>query len=358
MTGLINILRCCSNRIENIEPHRSGITIVVYVLYLCAYDPRWFKKIIAIARFSHFCYFAFQFQDQIVSSIMFTLENEHLRIDINSKGAELNSLYNKKFQLEYMWSGDPAFWNKKSPVLFPIVGTLKGNTFYFNENTYHLSRHGFAREMEFALTSQTDSSITLSLEDTAGTLEVFPFHFRFDIGYSILGDKLYVLYRVINRDNGPIYFSVGGHPAFKVPLEAGCKYGDYFLEFAEPENAGRWPISGDGLIEQTPLSLLKNERRILLSKELFYEDALVFKNLHSTKVQLLNSRSQRGLEFDFTGFPFLGIWAAKNADFVCIEPWCGIADSVNGNQHLQDKEGIVRLNTSEQFERTWSVRCF
>ena len=212
--------------------------------------------------------------------------------------------------------------------------------------------------MEFAFTSQTDSSITFSLEDTAGTLEVFPFHFRFEIEYSIHGDKLHVLYRVINKDDRPIYFSVGGHPAFKVPLEVGYQYSDYFLEFSEPENAGRWPVSREGFIEATPLPLLKNERRIPLSKELFYEDALVFKDLRSTKVQLLNSRSQRGLEFDFRGFPFLGIWAAKNADFVCIEPWCGIADSVNGNQQLQDKEGIVRLDTRERFERTWSARGF
>ena len=289
---------------------------------------------------------------------MFTLENEHLRIVINLIGAELSSLYNKKLILEYMWSGDPVFWGKKSPVLFPIVGTLKNNTYYFNKNSYHLSRHGFAREMEFTLTDATESSLTFSLEDNAATLEVFPFHFRFDMVYNIRGNKLDVLYRVINTGGEPMYFSVGGHPAFKVPLTAEAQYNDYFLEFKQSETAGRWPVSGDGLIEDASVPILDNARRIPITRDLFYSDAVVFKNLHSTKVSLGSYRSSRGLELDFAGFPFLGIWAAKDADFVCIEPWCGIADGVNGNQQLSEKEGIIRLPVSEKFERSWSVITF
>ncbi len=289
---------------------------------------------------------------------MFTIENEYLKAVIKTKGAELDSIYNKQTQLEYMWSADPAFWSKKSPVLFPIVGTLKNDTYYYQNKEYSLSRHGFAREMDFTVTEQAASSITYTLENNETTLLKFPFSFRFDIVYSLDGGKLNVLYRVKNTGTTDMYFSVGGHPAFRLPLTAGTAYADYYLKFNETENAGRWPISKDGLIETNPVSLLDNTRRLELIKELFYTDAIVFKQLKSGKVSLLSQKTTNGLEFDFTGFPFLGIWAAKNADFVCIEPWCGIADSVTTNQQFQDKEGINKLGAMQVFERAWSVKTF
>jgi len=289
---------------------------------------------------------------------MFTIENEYLEVVIKTKGAELDSVYNKQTRLEYMWNADPAFWSKKSPVLFPIVGTLKNDVYYFQNKEYSLTRHGFARETEFTVTGKIPSSVTFTLENNEATLLKFPFSFRFDIVYSLDGEKLNVLYRVKNTGTTDMYFSVGGHPAFKVPLAAGTDYADYYLEFDKTENAGRWPISKDGLIETNPVSLLNNSRRLELTKELFYADAVVFKQLKSDKVSLLSSKATNGLEFDFTGFPFLGIWAAKNADFVCIEPWCGIADSVTTTQQFQDKEGINRLGAMQTFERAWSVKTF
>jgi galactose mutarotase-like enzyme len=289
---------------------------------------------------------------------MFIIENEYLKVVIKTKGAELDSIYNKRTQLEYMWSADPAFWSKKSPVLFPIVGTLKNDRYYFQNKEYSLSRHGFARETDFTATEQAPSSVTFTLESNETTLERFPFSFRFDIVYSLDAEKLNVIYRGKNTGTIDLYFSVGGHPAFRLPLTAGTDYTDYYLEFNETENAGRWPISKDGLIETNSISLLDNTRRLQLKKELFYTDAIVFKQLKSDKVSLLSQKTTNGLEFDFTGFPFLGIWAAKNADFVCIEPWCGIADSVTANQQLLDKEGINKLGAMQTFERVWSVKTF
>jgi len=155
-----------------------------------------------------------------------------------------------------------------------------------------------------------------------------------------------------------MYFSIGGHPAFQVPMIPGNDYNDYFLEFNKIETTGRWPISPEGLIEIKPEPLLLNSQRIPLSKELFLKDAIVFKNLQSDTVKLLSSRSPHGLQFDFPGFPYLGIWAAKHADFVCIEPWCGIADSVNSNQQLKEKEGVNALPAGNSFERSWKVKVF
>ena len=289
---------------------------------------------------------------------MFTIEDQQLRINIHPKGAELQSIFHKGLQTEYMWSGDPAFWGKHSPLLFPIVGTLKDNTYYFADKAYHLSRHGFARDRDFAVESQTPDGITFLLRSDEATRAVFPFEFELRVIYRLLPQGLSTTYRIDNPAQTPLYFSVGGHPAFRVPLAAGTAYTDYYLEFDQPEDAPRWPISKDGLIEREPQMLLVDAKTIPLTKELFAKDALVLKGLKSSGVSLRSAQTQRGLKMSFPGFHFLGIWAAPGADFVCIEPWCGIADSVNTDQQWTTKEGINRLEARETFERTWTLTLF
>ncbi|MEO6733099.1 MAG: aldose 1-epimerase family protein [Ferruginibacter sp.] len=286
---------------------------------------------------------------------MHTIENDILRIVVNPAGAELASLYNKVTRMEYLWSGDPTFWGKKSPVLFPVVGTLKENKYYFDNKDYELGRHGFAREKIFTVKDQTASSVCFELQDDEETLNVFPFHFSFSIIYTIEENMLSVTYLVKNEWAETMYFSVGAHPAFKLPISEDLAYDDYYLLFNKTENAGRWPISKEGLIEKESLPLLDNTNRLSLSKSLFFNDAIVFKHLQSDEVDLKSDKHPAGFSFSFKGFPYLGIWAAKDADFVCIEPWCGIADSVETNQVLNDKEGIIALTANEEFTRTWSV---
>jgi galactose mutarotase-like enzyme len=288
---------------------------------------------------------------------MFTIEDQQLRINIHPKGAELQSIFHKGLQTEYMWSGDPV-WAKHSPLLFPIVGTLKDNTYYFEDKAYHLSRHGFARDQEFAVESQSPDSITFLLRSDDAIRAVFPFEFELRVIYHLVPQGFTTTYRIENPAQTPLYFSVGGHPAFRVPLAAGTAYTDYYLEFDQPEDAPRWPISKDGLIEHDPQALLVNAKTIPLTKELFAKDALVMKGLRSSGITLRSSRTERGLKMTFPGFPFLGIWAAPGADFVCIEPWCGIADSVDSNQQWTTKEGINRLEARGTFERTWTLTLF
>ncbi|HEY4334881.1 MAG TPA: aldose 1-epimerase family protein [Puia sp.] len=290
---------------------------------------------------------------------MFSIENQQLRIGIHPKGAELQNIFHKGFQTEYMWSGDPAFWGKHSPMLFPMVGTLKGNTYRYQGHSYSLSRHGFARDREFTVETQTPDSIGFLLKSDAETKANYPFDFELRVIYRLTPSGFTTTYRVTNpAASDPLYFSVGGHPAFKVPLAPGTEYNDYTLEFDEAENAPRWPISKDGLIETTPQPLLNNTRTIPLNKQLFAKDALVLKHPASSGITLRSKKTERGLKMDFPGFPFIGIWAAPNADFVCLEPWCGIADSVDSNQEWTEKEGIERLGPGETFERSWTLTVF
>lgn len=289
---------------------------------------------------------------------MVNIENDVLTVIINEQGAELDRIYHKKFSLDYLWEADPAFWAKKSPVLFPIVGGLKNNKYIFEGWSYELGRHGFARESLFKLVDHSNTSASFKLSSSEKTRAVYPFDFSFFVNYALNGDSLTVTFRVENTGSRLMYFSVGGHPAFKVPLEENSSYEDYYLEFSELEDAGRWPLTKDGLIKASPLPLLENERKLNLSKELFAEDALVFKNLRSDSVALKSTTAGHGIHFSFPGFPFFGIWAARNADFVCIEPWCGLADSELTTQQLTEKEGIQLLEQGANFERSWTVTMF
>lgn len=289
---------------------------------------------------------------------MIQISNEKLTVQITPQGAELQSIVRKDNGLEYLWSGDPAFWGKKSPVLFPIVGGLTDNTYYYNGQSYTLGRHGFAREQLFTITAQGEEHVSLHLSDNEETRKVYPFHFDFTIQYLLQDDQLQVTYQVKNRDDKTLLFSVGAHPAFKVPLTADTTYEDYYLYFNKEEEEGIWPLTSGGQIKSAPVPFLEHTHELPLKKSLFYSDALVFKNLDSTAISIKSHLTPHGLTLAFEGFPYMGIWAAKDANFVCIEPWCGIADSVDATGELEEKEGINRLEPGRLFERTWTATIF
>lgn len=286
------------------------------------------------------------------------LENDHLQVTVNKKGAELTSAKNKLTGLEYMWSADPAYWAKTSPILFPIVGTLRNDSFLYEGKFYTLSRHGFARDMIFDVVEQHKSSATFQLLGNETTLEKYPFHFILEVNYKIENSFLVVSYNIKNSGPDTMYFSIGGHPAFKVPLTDETDFEDHFLHFSGEENAPRWPIDSHGLILDTPTPLLESSSTLKLTHDLFSQDALVFKNLKSNQVSIKSDKHAHGLDFFFDGFPYLGVWSYKDASFVCIEPWCGIADSISHNQNLVEKEGIQELASAESWSRSWRVRFY
>ena len=290
---------------------------------------------------------------------MVPLQNEWLFVELNPKGAELTRLFGRQTQLDYLWKGDPAYWGKHSPVLFPIVGTLRNNSYAHNGKVYSLGRHGFAREQEFEVEAVSENTALFRFEANEASKACYPFDFVFKIRYQLLENRLQVTYEVSNpSSNSELLFSVGGHPAFALPLVKGTAYGDYSLVFDKPCNWNRWPISKEGLIESTPDCFQEPGNELKLSYELFHRDALVSKNLEAGKLRLVHPATPHGWEFDFSSSPYLGLWAAKNADFVCVEPWCGIADSVEHNGELKDKEGIIALAGQETWSRSWSVTCY
>lgn len=288
---------------------------------------------------------------------MIILENERLRAVISPKGAELQSLFNKETGLEYMWSGDAAFWSKHSPVLFPIVGALKEDTYLYKDITYQLPRHGFARERIFLKDQLSLEEVVFTLTQDASTLAVYPFAFLLKLRYKLQNNSLTCTYEISNPGYDELLFSVGAHPAFAVPLVKDTAYTDYYLQFNVPEQLQRWKLEG-GLIDAHTELVPTQNNRLSLSHELFYEDAIVFKNMLSDRITLGCTKHDHGIHFNFKNFPFFGIWASKNANFVCLEPWCGIADSVQHNQQLVNKEGIITLPPNTNWQHNWKVECF
>lgn len=289
---------------------------------------------------------------------MLFLENAHLKVWIKPKGAELRSLVNKNTGIEHIWDADPNYWSKSSPVLFPIVGGLKDDTYMFEGKSYSLPRHGFARDRMFDLRSQTKEKAVFRLVSDEETWVCYPFEFEFLISYELIENELKVSYQIDNKGNSKMYFSVGAHPAFSVPFADGEGYDNYFLEFESDEVLKQWPLTSEGLIDNIVTDIQLNNSIFPLTKKLFENDALVFKDLKSETILLKSKMSDNYLKFNFQGFPYFGIWAAKNANFVCLEPWCGIADGIDSNQELTEKEGINILESNAVFERTWSVELF
>ncbi|WP_231460641.1 aldose 1-epimerase family protein [Pedobacter sp. Leaf132] len=288
---------------------------------------------------------------------MITLENDFLKANIAVEGAELQSLYSKETNIEYMWNGDANYWAKHSPVLFPIVGSLKNNSYSFKDKEYELPRHGFARDYTFKAEKLSNTEAVFTLSYNEETLKNYPFKFELKLTYQIIERKLVLNYTVKNTDTKKIYFSIGAHPAFAVPNTPDTNYEDYYLAFNEDEKLTYWKLK-DGLVSNETETIELSRHRLNLRHDLFYNDALVFKSLQSNCISLLNNKNDYGLHFHFDDFPYFGIWAAKDASFICLEPWCGVADSVNHNQKLTQKEGIIKLETGKNWSRFWEVECF
>ncbi|MGV3547189.1 MAG: aldose 1-epimerase family protein, partial [Pedobacter sp.] len=231
------------------------------------------------------------------------------------------------------------------------------NTYEFQGQTYHLSRHGFASDMEFSYEKLSEAEISFKLVHTEETLKNYPFEFELTISYRLQGSSLKCTYQVFNPDDKEMLFSIGGHPAFAAPLNGEGVYTDYYLQFNEDDEI-TYHLIEENLISDKTTTVQLKDRMLPLTHELFYGDALVFKNLKSNQIRLLNTKNYNGINFHFENFPFFGIWAAIDANFVCLEPWCGIADGVNHNKKLEEKEGIEKLLAGETWERSWEVCCF
>ena len=249
-----------------------------------------------------------------------TIQNQAIKAVIKTKGAELSSL--QKEGKNYIWEINSEFWNKTSPILFPIVGALKNNEYFHEGKVYKLSRHGFARDFEFDVIENSGNAVVFSLKSNEETLKVYPFHFELQLSYILEDSKLVVKYEIINHSSKKMYYSIGAHPAFNID----GNFEDFSLIFDDEKDLETYKLEQDLFSGKTEILKL-NGNVLPLQYELFEEDALVFKNF-ATKSLTLAKNNESVMKVSFPDFPYLGIWTKKDAPFICIEPWLGILTNV------------------------------
>ena len=279
----------------------------------------------------------------------YEIKNEHIKAKIKSFGAELNSLQKCAEELEYIWQGDSKYWNRHSPILFPIVGRLKNDSYTYQNQKYNMTQHGFARDKEFEVIKNEVDFIEFRLKSDEKTLEIYPFSFELYLSYKLEKNSLIVSYKVINKSDDKMLFSIGAHPAFNWTLKEDEKKENYFLEFENIKETKRYFLNDKGLVyDSVDLKIIDN--KIALNEELFKNDALVFEDLNIKTLTLKNSINENYIKLNFENFPYLGIWSKPTgAPFICIEPWFGVADDENSNQNFEDKKGIITLEKDEIF---------
>ena len=277
-----------------------------------------------------------------------TISNTHLSATINPLGAELISLKDKENK-EYIWEGNPKFWGKHSPILFPIVGRLKDDIYSHNEKSYSLSRHGFAREMEFSILEKSSNKVVFYLKHTDETLKNYPFYFELKISYTLIDTNLKIGYEVVNLNAFEMPFSIGAHPAFALPNT----FENYELLFEKTEKLLSYQLEND-LISDKTISLPMQENSLPLAYPLFENDALIFKKLKSKSIAILENKVPF-LKINFEGFPSLGIWTKENAPYICLEPWFGYADTNTNSGTLTEKEGVQIISAHETFTSEYSI---
>jgi galactose mutarotase-like enzyme len=287
----------------------------------------------------------------------YEIKNEYIKAKIKSFGAELNSLQKIDDSLEYIWQGDKEFWARHSPILFPIVGRLKNDSYFYKNQKYNMSQHGFARDKEFEIVEKKDDFIEFKLSSDEKTLKIYPFSFELYLSYKLERNSLIVSYKVINKSDEKMLFSIGAHPAFNWSLEKDLKKEDYFLEF-EINNSKRYFLNELGLVFDS-IDLKFEDKKLFLNEELFKNDALVFNDLNIKNLTFKNIRNENFIKLNFENFAYLGIWSKPSGSpFLCIEPWFGVADEENASQNFEDKKGIINLQKDEIFSCFYSVEIF
>lgn len=274
----------------------------------------------------------------------FTISNGRVMATIKADGAELCSLKNADGH-EVLWQAGPE-WPRHAPILFPIVGRLKGDVLKHRGQVYPMTQHGFARDQRFAWTAREKTLCTLSLTDNAESRAKYPFAFRLDVSYAVEGDGLAVGYAITNTGNEILPASIGAHPAFHWPLVDGVAKEAHSIVFEKPESAPIRRLDG-GLLLPEPETTAVQGDKLALSEGLFARDAMIFDRIASQSLRY-QAPGAPTVTFAWQGFPELGVWSKPSgAAFLCIEPWHGYASPVDFDGEFSDKPGVMQIAVGE-----------
>ena len=286
------------------------------------------------------------------------LENESLELTINSFGAELKSITGKETGTQYLWDADEKYWKRSAPVLFPFVGSLKDKKFTVDGTDYPMGQHGFARDMEHTMESQTADTIWFSLRSDEETMKKYPFAFVLKIGYKLADNELKVMWKVENPDTKTLYFSIGAHPAFLCPFhdeESKLGYGLQFAGLKEVHHHGNTPDTGLAVMSEDIVIPLEDEK-VYFTPGFFDRCTYMVEGKQTGEVSLVTPDGKPYVTMDFDA-PLFAIWSpeGKDAPFVCLEPWMGRCDNIGFDKEISEKPGINKVESGETFEKEYQI---
>lgn len=286
----------------------------------------------------------------------YILENENNKVEIRSCGGELCSF--KHDGVEYIHQPNPETWNRSAPYLFPNVGAIKNKVAIIEGKEYKLTKHGFLRDLEMNLVSHENDTLVLSVEDNENTLSIYPYHFKLTITYKLTNDTLNCNIEVHNKGENPMYFNLGLHPAFQVPLHEGEKFEDYSILFPNKISANLPTVDlSTGLVDYNKVARTFKDLEVLpLNYEDYKNDALVFDPFNETKLVLEHNKTKHGIVFEFEKFKTLGVWTPNHtkAYFICLEPWIGCADSPLTTSY-ETKKDIIKLDSKTIWNTSYKI---
>lgn len=284
------------------------------------------------------------------------LENEFLCVEIAEMGAEVTRIYDKTEDNEILWEGNPVYWKRHSPVLFPNVGKTYKNRVLINGTQYPTSQHGFARDNVFTCIEAANEKASFMFRSSEETKEVYPFDFELHINYKLNKKELTVEWQVKNCGDETMYFTIGGHPAFRFAKPEETK-ADYVLKIPGKEKLEYVLIDiscGCANVDEVH-TLQLSEETYPLSDELFAKDALVVDNGQIEEAWLCHKDGTPYVGVRSAGFPNYGIWSVEGAPFVCLEPWMGRCDNVGFNAELSEKLNVNKVEAGEKFIKDYTI---
>lgn len=285
-----------------------------------------------------------------------TIVNQFLSVAVSEHGAELQSIIGSN-GIEYLWQGDPAYWPDRALNLFPYVARLTDGKYYLDGQPYHMDIHGFAPYLDFDLKDQSLTRLVFELVSSKKTLAAYPRAFAFRVIYELRGNSLSITYEVENQDERTMYFGLGGHPGFQVPLRNGKRFEDYRLRFEAPCRPRRIGFTKDCFLDGTDQTFALEQNQFLpLSHILFDDDAIVLKDA-GHRVTLEIAEDTRSVTVEFPGMDYLGLWHCPRTDapYLCIEPWCSLPSTTGKIAVLEDQADLIALHPNKIYRNTWSI---
>lgn len=285
----------------------------------------------------------------------YVLKNELMSVTLSDKGAEVISVKNTD-GYEYIWQGDPKYWEGQAPLMFPICGRLFGGKYTYGDKEFEMNLHGFARKSVFSVREADDLHAVFVLTDSPETLAQYPFHFVLSVEYRLCGNSLTGSVTVENSGKEILPFTIGLHPGFNVPLGEG-RFEDCCIEFTKPCSPDKIGLSGTCFLTgKNEAFYIENGKRLSLSHSLFDNDA-IFLSRVSNEVTLCSTVSDKYVRFTFEGFPYMGLWHAPRTDapYVCIEPWCGLPSYDGETDDFARKRDMFKLSAGETKNMSYTL---